>query len=33
MNMILISIFFDLSANAEDSVTALMKLPRNFDKK
>lgn len=33
MNIFLISIFFYLSANAEDNVTALMKLPRNFDKK
>lgn len=31
--MIPISIFLDLSANAEYSVTALMKLPHNFDKK
>lgn len=33
MIMIPISIFLDLSANAEYSVTALMKLPHNFDKK
>lgn len=31
--MISILIFFDLSANVEYSVTALMKLPHNFDKK
>lgn len=33
MIMIPISVFLDLGANAEYSVTALMKLPHNFDKK